>query len=212
MLAIFLLLLQGPPAVPGPPTVPGFVWKAPKHPWPEALPFPKGLKRYRRAVNTQSIYVLVGHGDRIDRVPRTRLERKWNVPGGMLGVEGWQSDLYRVVPGAPQVWVGNIAVLNSSGYFQANRGYRRSYPAGTVFADVLSSKGRVFEVRYAEKRANGWERYVAFKDASARPAGYQGLQGQRCASCHSEAGTGAYGAGLVPGGDGVISDPFQELE
>lgn len=180
-------------------------------PWPESLPFPDGLQRYRRARRTQSIAVVNGR-DSIQAVSRFGLEAKWHVPGGMLGVEGWRSDLYRLVPNAPRVWVANIDVLNSMGYFQANRGYRRAYPAGTYFADVLSHKGKVFEVRYAEKRDDGtWDRYVAFKDAAARPAGYHGLQ-QRCASCHSEAGTGVYGAGLVPGGDTVISDPFMELE
>ncbi len=182
-------------------------------PWPQSLPFPEGLRRYRRARRTQSIAVVDGR-DSIQPVSRFDLEAKWHVPGGLMGVEDWKSDLYRVLPSAPAVWIGNIDVLNSFGNYQANRGYKRSYPAGTMFADVLSHKGRVFEVRYAEKREDGtWDRYVAFKDAAARPIGYLGLQGQRCASCHDGfPGSGNYGSGLIPGGDSIFSDPFAELE
>src|SRR6185369_2028701 len=111
------------------------------------------------------------------------LEERWQVPGGMAGVVGWQSDLYKFVPEGGSVWVGGISVKNSLGYFQTEGGWKRSYPVGAWFADVLSHRGKVFEVRFAEKQDDGWHRYVAFKDRAARPPGYTGLK-QSCASCH----------------------------
>src|ERR1019366_2075659 len=96
--------------------------------------------------------------------------------------------------------------------------FKRSYANGTIFADILSNKdGKVFEARFAEKRDDGtWDRYVAFKDVSARPSGYHGLTSKDCRTCHESTtdgpGTGGYALGLIPGGDTIISDPFQELE
>ncbi len=191
-----------------PPTAEGEIGRGP---WPESLPFPEEMQRYTPARYTQEIAVTDGR-DRISRVPRRNLELKWQVPGGMEGVHGWRSDLYRYVPAAPQVWVGNIAVWNGSN-FQQNRGWRRAYRDGTFFADVLSNdKGEVFEVRYREKEGGRWFNHVAFRNKAARPRGYVAIRTNQCASCHDQAGTGGYGTGLVPGGDGVLSDPFTALE
>jgi hypothetical protein len=152
-------------------------------------------------------------GGMIDRMPRAANEAKYQAPGGMVGIEGWRSDLYKFVPEQPRGWVGFISVKQGpplAGY-QSEYGFRRSYPDGTYFADVLSYRGKVFEARIREKKDGQWESYVAYKDASARPPGYHGLK-QNCASCHQDTGTGNYGAALVAGGDTVISDPFPELE
>lgn len=172
------------------------------------LPFLAELVPYKRARMTQEIAVTDGR-DRISSVPRSVMEAKWNAPGGLSGIDGWQSDLYKSVAGGRQ-WVGNIDVFNGAN-FQANRGWKRSYADGTVFADVLSYRGRTFEVRVAEKRDGVWDRYIAYKDVEARPPGYHGLK-QSCASCHNEAGTGSYAAGLIPGGDTIISHSFDALE
>ena len=86
-------------------------------------------------------------------------------------------------------------------------------PDGTVFVDVLSNAdGRVFEQRVREKDGGEWKSYVHYRDRSAYPKGYAGLKGQTCIECHQQAGTGGYGVGLVPGGDGVISDKIPALE
>lgn len=160
---------------------------------------------------TQSIGV-TNDRDVIDPVHRSKLEKKWQVPGGMEHVAGWRVDKYRHVPAAPAAWIGNIQVKNSLGYFQANRGLLRSYADGTRFDEVLTNAetGKMFEHRVAVKESGRWKRFVQESDAAERPAGYTGLK-VSCASCHNQAGTGEYGVGLVPGGDTVISDelPWQ---
>lgn len=183
----------------------------PAGPWAPNVEWFVGLEKYAPAKNTQSLSRIGSFSYRDSRIAvasRTQLKAKWQVPGGMEGITGWRSDLYRFVPSRKQ-WVGMIAVFNGSND-QFEQGHKREYADGTQFHDVLSHRGRVFEHRIAEKRDGRWERFVAFKDASARPVGYHGLQ-QSCASCHSEAGTGGYGTGLVPGGDSVISDPLDGI-
>lgn len=171
---------------------------------------PKGLYILDRARFTQSIAVTNGR-DTITRVPRTAQEEKWQVSGGMVGLTGWKSERYGYWPEQPKMWVGDINVLNSLGYFQKNRGWKREYPVGTYFLDVLSTDKGVFEVRKREKTEERWEASIEYRDTAARPAGYHGLK-QACNSCHSQAGSGGYASGLVPGGDTVIGVPFPALE
>lgn len=173
------------------------------------FPFLSTMERYDRAEYTQAIAVS-NNRDSITPVPRTSLDAVWQVPGGLEGVQGWTSELYRFIAGG-QTWVGNIGVLNSFGYIQQNRGWQRQYKDGTYFADLLSTDKGVFEIRVAEKNDGVWERYIAYKNGDARPEGYTGLR-QACSACHSQAGTGGYSRGLVPGGDTVISDPFHAME
>jgi hypothetical protein len=182
-------------------------------PWPESITFMKGIRRYRPARYTQRIAV-TDNRDSITPVPRSQLEAKWQVPGGLVGLTGWKSDLRRYIPEGGVQGIANIAVWNGSS-FQNNRGHVRRYPTGTVFMDILSNTetGKVFEHRIAEKNEDGtWERYVAFRDPEQRPLGYVPLKSHQCASCHAEAGTGGYATGLVPGGDTVLSDEFGDLE
>ncbi len=179
-------------------------------PWPEGIPFIKGLVRYSPAQYTQEIAV-TDNRDRISKVHRSRIDdqHKWGQPGGMFGVKGWKSTLYKYIPEGGQQWVGNIAVWSGSN-FQMNRGWKRAYPNGTIFVDVLSKDGVIFEKRIREKQNGSWEQYVSFKNTAARPSGYNGLK-QRCAFCHNDRdgpGTGGYATGLVPGGDLTISDPL----
>ncbi len=179
-------------------------------PWPKGLEKVSGLKRYAPARMTQEIAV-TNDRDRITPVPIEGLEDKYHQSGGMLGVKGWRSDLYKLVPGGnPKSWIGDIAVFNGSNN-QNNRGYIRSYPDGTVFFDVLSKDGQVFEARKAEKKNGSFRRSVVFRDEKHYPEGYAGLK-MTCASCHDEAGSGGYAVGLAPGGDTVLSDPIPQLE
>lgn len=195
------------------PTADGDGWG--RGPWPTSLPFPDGAVRYKPAKFTQAIYRL-NDVPTIDRVPRSLLKAEWQVPGGMEGVEGWRSDLYRYVPaGWQRSWRALLPVVNSFGSVQHELGFTRSYPDGTFFVDALSNaKGEPFEIRMREKHNGKWESYVAWRNVAARPAGYHGLT-RSCASCHNYTngpGTGGYGVGLIPGGDTVFSDPFDALE
>jgi hypothetical protein len=174
--------------------------------WPSPLPMPDGARPLRRAVWTQSIFSVLGEGAAIKRVPVASLERKWQVSGGMEGIRGVTSHKYATLPRPPRTWAGPIAVHNGRN-LQDNIGLKRSYPAGSRFDDILTYRGRVFEHRARTKDADGWRSRVLWSDRSARPPGYAGLS-VTCASCHDEAGTGKYDAGLVPGGDTVLSDPL----
>ena len=187
--------------------------------------FPKDAERYVPARHTQQVF----NRTVTQAVPRSHLEAKWNVPGGLEGISGWKSDLYRSVPGQASVWRGDIEVWAGNYWqwgngsvvyeggvpkkaYQTEMAWQRSYPVGSWFADVLSKDGGVFEVRVREKREAGWESYVAYRDPKYRPDGYVVLPSRSCNECHSQAGSGGYAVGWVPGGDGVISDPFDGLE
>lgn len=179
---------------------------------PEGPPaLPKGAVEYSRDGYTQAI-AETWRGrwvDTIDKVPIGNVEAKWHVSGGMQGIRGWTSTKYRVLPEGKQVKtkIGNVPVWNGANY-QYNRGIVREYPDGTEFIDVLKNdQGVVFEYRVHRKENGKWLSSAEYSNEAARPKGYTGLK-QTCASCHNEAGTGKYGAGLVPGGDHVISDPL----
>ncbi len=204
------LILSGPraPATAPPPPRPAPGWASP-------VPMPEGSRPYAPARVTQSVYVtthlgLSGetlfHGDVIERVPVS--DPKWRGAGGLLGVAGWTSRKYRLVPGDVKQWVGPIEVENSFKEKQTNRAMLREYPSGAVFDELLlNADGKLFEHRRAEKKAGRWRFFVAHKDEAARPEGYAGLK-VSCASCHSEVGQGKYAEGLVQGGDRIFSDPL----
>lgn len=182
-------------------------------PWPAGLPFPTGAQRYAPSKFTQRTF----NKGIIEPVRRAELKMKWQVPGGMEGVRGWRSDLYRYVPdGYQDSWKAWIAVFNGSND-QDEVAWTRSRPEGTFYMDVLSHKGKVFEVRVRERDKDyagnlKWSSFISFRDPESRPPGYVALTSKDCAGCHNEAGTGGYGVGLVPGGGTVLSDPFPSLE
>jgi hypothetical protein len=188
-----------PPAKMPPPTM------SVKRLLPLLLP---GAERYVPTKYTQSIYTVAGEGGRphIDQVPIAELDRKWHQSGGMADYPGVVSEKYRTLPAKPQSLIGDVSVKTSFGS-QINQGLKREYADGTRFDDVLSYGGKVFEQRTREKQGGKWTSTVTFTDEQARPPGYHGLT-QTCASCHNQAGTGSYAAGLVPGGDTVLSDPL----
>lgn len=141
--------------------------------------------------------------------PRSALLLKWRVPGGLENVHGWSSRLYRSRGLKPWVGLGRQDPDDGSSAIT----WMRSYPDGAVFADVLrNDAGKVFEIRMAEKREGRWERFVAFKDATARPHGYAPLKSRQCVECHAGAGVAEYGGAANPGGDTVLSDPVPILE
>lgn len=192
----------------------------------EAGPLPEGfdiagMKRYKRASMTQEIFVLESGGRDYDKIiPKSRLDlhardNRWLVSGGLLGIAGFRSDLYRNDTAAnSREYVGDISVLNSLGYHQNNRGWRREFADGSKFLDVLSAGGEVFEIRQRLKESGKWRNSVIFTDEAARPKGYTGLT-VACVSCHNAkdgAGTGPYAGPLVLGSDQTFSYPFAALE
>jgi hypothetical protein len=188
---------------------------SPKEPWSAEIP-PEAVP-YTSARNTQSIFRDITTGvdvRKIQIVLRRELERKWQVPGGMELAAGWESRLYKVVPRSDlkREWKDFISVRNSFGYFQNEVGHVRDYPSGTAFFDVLSNRmsGKVFEVRVREKVDGVWRFRVPYRDEEQWPLGYKKVT--TCNSCHKQAGTGGYGVGLVPGGDGTLSDPLSGIE
>jgi len=137
------------------------------------------------------------------------LELKWRVPGGLAGVNGWSSRLYR----SKSMLASVFLVRQDPNDSVSAVTWSRNYPDGAVFADVLRNEsGRVFEVRVAEKRAGEWERFVAYRDIGARPHGYNQPRRSECRACHDEAGRSEYGGAAVPGADTVISEPIPIVE
>jgi hypothetical protein len=184
--------------------------------WPESVPYPRGLMPYLRAKLTQEI-ATTNNLPRITPVPRSATLPKWRTSGGMEGIHGFKSEVFKLVPGEEYGKRELVPVRNSFGNMQHELAYTRSYPDGTVFVDHLTNTetGKAFETRIAEKQNGEWTRYVAFRDKSQRPAGYNGLRGMTCVTCHNRSdgpGTGGYGVGLVPGSDTVVSDPLIGLE
>lgn len=172
----------------------------------------QGMTPYNKAKFTQEIAV-TNDRDRITPVPRTKLEAKWQISGGFedhLASGKVTSQQYKNdIASKPKVWVGDISVKNSLGYFQDNRGWKRQYSDGSKFLDVLSIDGNIFEIRQRVKVNGDWKSTIEYSN-DFKPKDYR--KGLSCSSCHDEAGTGGYASGLVPGGDGVLSDPFPALE
>jgi hypothetical protein len=173
---------------------------------------PPDAVEYAPAKYTQAISRLTGF-DGITRpmivpVPIKDIDPKWHRSGGMTATMKFTSRKYKS-GGKPVYSLGGISVKNSLNAFQTERGILRVYPVGARFDDVLlNDDGVVFEHRTRVKDADGkWRSKIIYRDEDANPKGYAGL-GESCASCHNQAASGGYSSGLVPGGDGVLSDPL----
>ena len=173
----------------------------------------KGMTKYVPAKYTQQSFNRSGQGSN-KIIHRSTLEEKWNVPGGLAGLRGWTSVLYRNKAHVNN-WFGHVDPNDSPqiGVWGSEITHQRSYDDGAVFADILTNdKGQPFEVRLAEKIDGQWHRYIAFKDPDARPIGYTSPTRKECRACHVQAGSGGYGNAMIPGGDEVLSDPLTGLE
>lgn len=182
-------------------------------PWPNTVEFPSGMIRFLPAKFTQRLF----NRYQMDVVPRAGSLLKWRVPGGMEGIRGWRSDLYELPNKKPRTWKDTIYVLNGFGDTQPETGYKRKFPIGSKFMDVLSNiRGEVFEIRVREVKLSDfepfWDSSVLYENATARPSGYSGIRLKQCAECHNQAGTGSYNDGLVPGGDTVHSKGVEGIE
>lgn len=160
---------------------------------------------------TQSVFTFYSTDRVIRPIKIKELEAKWHQSGGMQGIEGVKSVKYKTLPSPVKQKLDMVTVKFKDDFgrdqTQKELGIVRSYPDGSRFDDVLYYKGNVFEHRVREKIEGKWDSRVEYREILARPPGYNGLK-QSCGSCHNEAGTGVYGAGMVPGGDTVLSDPF----
>lgn len=144
----------------------------------------------------------------ITSTSRESVEARWKTNGGLVGVEGWTSTLYRSRGERARVFLARDDP--SDGNSQVT--WQRSY-GDVTFADVLrNADGEVFEVRVAEKSGGVWDRYAAYQNAAARPHGYSGLPRKACVECHNRAGENAYGSAAIPGGDTVFSDAIEPVE
>ena len=86
--------------------------------------------------------------------------------GGLEGVTGWYSELFR-----------SYHARGATGW-----------EVGATFADVLrNASGVVFEHREATKREDGsWDRFIVYRNRDARPAGYKGISARKCVECHGK--------------------------
>jgi hypothetical protein len=175
-------------------------------------PLPKGAIEYESDGWTQSIFTFY-FTERVIRPLKIaeKLDAKWHQSGGMEGIKGVVSRKYKTLPSPVVQRLDFIEVeFNDSAgekRKQKELGIVRSYPNGTRFDDMLYFNDILFEHRVREKKDGIWDSYIESREILARPPGYNGLKAS-CASCHNQAGTGLYGVGLVPGGDTVLSDPF----
>lgn len=187
-----------------------------KEMWPKGLPVPEGIKFYWQTKLSQRIAVTDNrasnawyHEDRDDvftNAPTSfnpnKHDPRWAAPGGLLGVSDWESYTAATFPDQLRVWKQPVPIANGG---IIDGAILWEYPPGTTFADLLVSKGKPFELRYREKKADGqWDSYVAWKDVQARPDGYFGA-GQKCSTCHNLAGASEQYGITVRGKDTVFS-------
>ncbi len=175
--------------------------------WQDGLAFLNDLEPYQSAKRVQQTFRrwsgFIGSVDRLSVKP------EWRIAGGLVGVNGWGNQLFRT-PNLRQV---TTLIRQDESDSSSAVTWWRNYPSGATFADVLhNDDGRIFEVRVAEKHGVQWERYVAFRDVSARPHGYESLTRSQCANCHNQAGNSAYADSAIPGADTIISDPIEPVE
>ena len=110
------------------------------------------------------------------------------------------------LPGPVQVWQERTQTV-AGGLLPK---WRWRFPVGTVFVDVLTSDGKVFEVRQREKKSDGWASSTLYRSERYKPVGYKG-PGKACAECHDKAGASLQYGITVRGDDGVFSwSPFVE--
>jgi hypothetical protein len=168
-----------------------------------------GLVPYERAKYTQSLDRLGGFDYKFARIratPREMIDEVWNVPGGLVGIKGWESHLYSIEPGTVKKQA--FLPVHNGRHWQEEVGWTQTYAKGTLFVDRLSTAMGDFETRAAEKvgdKEDDWIHYVVSRNKAARPAGYEGLKGQSCIDCHQHAGTANYGLAAVPGSDRRMS-------
>ncbi len=175
--------------------------------WQAGLAFLNDLEPYQSARRVQQTFRR--WSGYIGSVDRLSVKPEWRIAGGLVGVSGWSNQLFRT----PNLRQATSLVRQDESDSSSAVTWWRNYPSGATFADVIrNDDGRIFEVRVAEKHGANWERYVAFRDVSARPHGYESLTRSQCANCHNQAGNSAYADSAIPGADTIISDPIEPVE
>jgi hypothetical protein len=184
--------------------------------WPKSIPIPHGLAFYRptRWVQQSAVtdYPQKGLVDvlTIGSIPRPRRE-PYNVPGGLAHIPRSE---WRAFPAATRgMWVEHFSetVPFSGAYGGKLRRINRQFSGGAFFDLLVNRDGKAFELRAIEYDDDGnAEAMVVFKDASARPAGYERVKTSACLACHADAGAVRYSSGNAPGGGGNFSLPFKD--
>jgi hypothetical protein len=178
-----------------------------EEPIPPHLTIFADMERYTSARMTQRSFRV--QSGMINAVPRTVLANKWLVPGGLDGVRGWKSTLYRSRDRNAPVVLAPV----EPGVFGTAITYQRPYRNDVDFADILrNDAGKIFEIRVAEKRDGKWDRYVAYRNKAAQPVGYVVLRSKDCQSCHEKAGSAEYAGAAIPGSDTIFSDEIEPVE
>lgn len=182
--------------------------------WPKAIPS-DGFVFYKQTEHSQRIAITSetptnqwyhftqddNWGNAPPSLNPNRRDRRWVAPGGLYGVDGWQSFTAAHIPGEVRTWTQPLPIANG-GIIPG--GKRWAFPDGTVFADLLTKDGEPFELRMREKSGGRWDSFVAWSDRSQAPAGYHGA-GRKCAECHDGAGSSEQYGILVRGCDTVFS-------
>lgn len=129
-------------------------------------------------------------------------------PGGLHNSTGWQAMRAARIPGPVRIWTEGVPVPGTSTPLPK---VRWSFPAGTVFVDMLYKDGKCFELRTATKGDDGkWDHKPLYRDLDAAPANFHGA-GMACASCHKDAGASLNYGITVRGDDRVFSwTPFMD--
>src|ERR1700734_1538623 len=103
------------------------------------LTFLQRLTRYEPARNTQAIAQRSSNGGPflpvIDVHPRTVMEEKYVVPGGLVGIDGWRSALYAST--TANTFQAKLPVVNSFGYTQHELGWTRTFDDGSGLAGLF---------------------------------------------------------------------------
>jgi hypothetical protein len=188
--------------------------------WPSDVAMPKGLKEYKPWRFSQRLVILNGqrhnhwwpnHADHPfansspEQNPNAR--HPWAVPGGMDNLRGWHALKACVIPGAVKIWTEDVNV--PAARFPLPQ-HRWAFPDGTVFADLLTYDGKLFELRTLKKVDGQWQRRVEHQNKDHAPPGYKGA-GKACVDCHSRAGASEQYGITVRGSDGVFTwAPFND--
>jgi len=122
------------------------------------------------------------------------------------GLKGWTSTGAVSIPDGKHVryWVERI----EAGASRPLPKISWRFPDGTVFTDILSHAGKVFEVRQLTRTAKGWIAATPYK-VEGGPPGYHG-PGKKCSECHDRAGGWEQYGSLIRGSDGIFSFPLLE--
>lgn len=181
--------------------------------WPAEVEMPKGLKAYRPTRKSQRMAITNGmdsnliydkdqddHWTNAPSLLNPNRQFPWAVPGGLDNAKGWESIIAVALPSAVSMYGDRVDV----GARHPLPKTRWTFPEGTQFVDLLTYKGKPFELRTRTKIKGEWVSKKEYEDKTARPEGYNGLT-KSCVECHQGAGSQLQYGISVRGDDGAFS-------